>query len=146
MRRPVNLVVIAFASSIFVAAAPNRVATFAVPLTGQAEVNIAHPSGGTGDPDASGLAIISIDAANRQVCYDLKLSGVSEPMMAHIHEGAPLRNGAPVVILFVGTGANLKDCVASTHSQLDEIVANPHGYYVSVDSTRFPDGALRGQL
>lgn len=93
-----------------------------------------------------GGAQISINAAKRQVCYDLKLTGVSDPMMAHIHAGGPLHNGPPVVILFVGTRSKLKDCVASTHSQLSEIVANPQHYYVSVDSIDFPDGALHGQL
>jgi hypothetical protein len=34
----------------------------------------------------------------------------------------------------------------STRSQLSEIVADPSRFYVSVDTTEFPDGALRGQL
>ena len=66
--------------------------------------------------------------------------------MAHVHRGAPLTNGPPVVILFVGTHSVLHSCVASTHSQLADIVAHPADYYVSVDTPEFPDGALRGQL
>ena len=126
--------------------APIRPASFIVPLSGSAEVNVAHPSGGTGDPHASGTIALSIDPAHRQVCYDLKLSSGVRPMMAHIHHGAPLRNGPPVIILFVGTREPLSDCVESTHNQLSEIVADPAAFYVSVDSTEFPDGALRGQL
>ena len=121
-------------------------ATFTVPLSGAQEVNIAHPSGGTGDPRASGSVRLSIDPAKKLVCYDFELSGLSEPMMAHIHEGAPLRNGPPVIILFTGTGMKLADCAPSTRSQLSEILADPAHYYVSVDTTEFPDGALRGQL
>jgi hypothetical protein len=121
-------------------------ATFNVSLSGDAEVNVAHPWGGTGDPGASGYATLSINPATRQVCYDFRLSGVSDPMMAHVHQGLPLQNGPPVVILFVGTRTSLTGCTASTRSQLSQIVANPAGYYVSIDSTDYPDGALRGQL
>jgi hypothetical protein len=124
----------------------SRVTTFTVPLRGVEEVDIAHPGGGTGDPNASGLVTLSIDPLGRQVCFDFRLTGISEPMMAHIHRGPPLRNGPPVIILFTGTGMSLTDCAPSTRSQLSEIVANPAGFYVSVDSTEFPDGALRGQL
>lgn len=122
------------------------VTTFSVPLSGAQEVNIAHPDGGTGDPRASGSVTLSVDPDNRQICYDFRLSGLSEPMMAHVHQGAPLQNGPPVIILFTGTGMKLASCAASTRSQLSEIVANPSHYYVSLDTTEFPDGALRGQL
>lgn len=117
-----------------------------VPLTGQEEVSVAHPTGGTGDLHASGLVSLAVDPANKRVCYDFRLSGTSEPMMAHIHEGAPLTNGPPVIILFTGTGMSLSDCAPSTRGQLIAIAANPSHYYVSVDTTEFPDGALRGQL
>ena len=121
-------------------------ASFTVPLSGQQEVNLAHPEGGMGDPRASGSVRLSIDPAARQVCYRFDLADVGQPMMAHIHYGLPFRNGPPVVILFVGTGASLENCVASTRSQLTEIVTNPPNFYVSIDTTDFPDGALRGQL
>ena len=117
-----------------------------MPLTGQEEVNVAHPAGGTGDPRASGLVTLAVDPANKQVCYRFDVSTDSEPMMAHIHEGAPLQNGPPVIILFTGTRTSLSDCAPSTRSQLSAIVAKPSHYYVSLDTTQFPDGALRGQL
>ena len=66
--------------------------------------------------------------------------------MAHIHQGPPLRNGPPVVTLFTGPGGDLADCVKWTHSQLAQIVADPANFYVSVETTEYPDGALRGQL
>lgn len=128
------------------ATAPARFAAFSVPLSGEQEVNIAHPGGGTGDMKASGLAKLSVEPANRRICYDFRLSIASEPMMAHIHAGLPLRNGPPVIILFTGTGGKLSGCAPSTHGQLAQIVADPSHFYVSVDTTQFPDGALRGQL
>ena len=128
------------------AAAPVRMATFTVPLSGDQEVNRAHPGGRTGDMKASGSVRLSVEPANRRICYDFRLSVASEPMMAHIHAGLPLRNGPPVIILFTGTGEKLSGCAPSTRGQLADIVADPSRFYVSVDTTPFPDGALRGQL
>jgi len=147
MRPFVKAALLAGMSTAFLGAT-NRpdIATFTVPLSGQEEVNVAHPSGGTGDLRASGSVRLAIDPASKQVCYDFMLSGLSEPMMAHIHQGSRLRNGPPVIILFTGTGISLADCAPSTRSQLSEIVTDPSNYYVSLDTTEFPDGALRGQL
>ncbi|MFL6735767.1 MAG: CHRD domain-containing protein [Sphingomonas sp.] len=147
MHRFVKVALLTAISTAVVGAAnrPN-IATFTIPLSGQEEVNVAHPLGGTGDLQASGSVSLSIDTANKQVCYDFRLSSHSEPMMAHIHEGSRLRNGPPVIILFAGTGMSLADCAPSTREQLSEIVANPSRFYVSLDTTAYPDGALRGQL
>jgi len=62
------------------------------------------------------------------------------------HAGPPLSNGPPVVTLFTGPGAALDGCVTWLHGQLAEIVANPSSFYVNIETTEFPDGALRGQL
>jgi hypothetical protein len=120
--------------------------TYTVELTGRAQTNFAHPSGGTGDPDGSGDVWLAIDPAKKQVCFDFRLTGLATPMMAHIHQGAPLKNGPPVVTLFTGLDNDLANCVMWTRGQLAEIVANPSNYYVTVDTTEYPDGALRGQL
>lgn len=147
---PPLITVVAFASVVAIAtseySAAEQPVSFTVPLTGQAEVNVAHPAGGTGDLHASGLVTLAVDPANKRVCYRFRVSTASEPMMAHIHEGGPLQNGPPVIILFTGTGTPLSDCAPSTRSQLSKIVAAPSNYYVSLDTTEFPDGALRGQL
>ena len=117
-----------------------------VPLTGAAETNFAHPSGGTGDLDGSGSVRLMISPAKRQVCYDFQLAGLSTPMMAHIRHAPPLRNGPPIVSLFTGTGSELGGCAPANTRQLADMIDNPSAYYVSVATTEFPDGALRGQL
>ena len=122
------------------------VTTFKVPLTGAAESNFAHRAGGTGDLKGSGSVTLRIDPTNKRVCYDFRLSGVSTPLMAHIHQGMPLQIGPPVVTLFTGPGGQLDDCVVWLHGQLAAIVATPADYYVSIETTEYPDGALRGQL
>jgi hypothetical protein len=136
------------ASAAFIGAVGNAPAmtTYQVPLTSAAELNIAHPSGGVGDPRGSGSVTLRINPAAKQLCYDFTVSGLSTPLMAHIHQGQALQIGPPVVTLFTGPGAQLDDCVMWTHSQLAEIVANPEDFYVSIETTEYPDGALRGQL
>jgi len=144
--RRYQLGLIAFASTALVGAAPTiyPIETYTVPLTSVAVTNIARPA--AGDPSGSGFVTLKVDPNSKLVCYNFNLSVESEPMMAHIHVGAPLHVGAPVVTLFTGTRSRLEDCAPSTDSQLAEINANPSQYYVSVDTTGYPDGAVRGQL
>jgi len=138
---------VACASVLLVgASAPPGARTFIVPLTGEAETNLARPNGGTGDPNGFGIVRLAVNPDNKQVCFEFKLSGLSQPFMAHIHQGGPLANGPPIIALFTGIGTPLRDCAPSTRSQLTEIVGNPSGFYVSVDTLEFPDGAVRGQL
>jgi hypothetical protein len=137
---------LAIASIALLGASSPQTTTFAVPLTGTAESNVAHPNGGTGDPDGGGSVKLTLNPATKQVCYDFEISGVSTPLMAHIHQGPALKNGPPVVTLFTGPGGELDGCVTWLRGQLSEIVAHPTDFYVSVETTEFPDGALRGQL
>src|SRR5688500_1142478 len=66
----IKLVCIAFASTVLAAATGPIPAgeIYKVPLSGQAETNFAHPSGGTGDPDGLGAVTIAIYPTKRQVC------------------------------------------------------------------------------
>ena len=106
------------------ASSPNLsdVATFAVPLTGSAQSNFANPTGGTGDPNGFGLVRLTFDPSGKKICYDFQLSGVSTPLMSHIHRGEPLQNGPPIVTLFTGPGGNLHDCVVWLRGPLSEMV------------------------
>jgi hypothetical protein len=117
-----------------------------VPLSGHAETNFAHPAGGTGDLDGSGEVTIGIYPIKRQVCFDFSLSRVGTPMMAHIRQAPELRNGPPIVSLFTGPGSDLDGCAAANTRQLAHMISNPSAYYVSIATTEYPDGALRGQL
>jgi hypothetical protein len=72
---------------------------------------------------------------------------------AHIYRNG--RNGPPVFTLF--TGATLRDKYIQVRGTgvlidpigrplLDELRANPAGFYVSLRTTREPQGALRGTI
>ena len=81
MHPDIRFVCIAFASSVLAAATgPVPAGEFyKVPLSGQAETNFAHPSGGTGDLDGSGAVTLVIHPVERRVCFDFRLSHVATP-------------------------------------------------------------------
>ena len=120
--------------------------TYRIPLTGQAEANVIHPAGGTGDMDGSGSVTLTIDPDRQQVCYDFTLARLSTPLMAHIHRGRALSNGPTVVTLFTGPADDLESCVPWAEHRLAEIVSDAPNFYVNLSTTEYPDGALRGQL
>ena len=112
------------------------------PLTGAAE-------GANGDTDGTGTAVVRILRAEGKVCFKLTVQNIALPAVgAHIHRGAAGANG-PIVIQFVAPGANGTSSGCTTGvatALLDEIIANPAGFYVNVHTTEKPGGAVRAQL
>ena len=104
-------------------------------LTGKAETP-------KGDPDGSGTAEVKIDGTS--VCWELKTADVGTPMAAHIHKGKPGVAG-PVVVPF-GKTYKAKGCATASMAVAGAIKKNPAAYYVNVHNTKYPAGALRGQL
>ena len=102
-----------------------------------------------GDPDGAGVALITVNLGQREVCWDLSASDILLPATAaHIHRAAPGVRGGIVVGLSApdGTGA-ARGCVADRdEALLREILTSPESFYVNVHTTDFPAGAIRGQL
>ena len=98
-----------------------------------------------GDEEGSGNADLVF--AEGEVCVEATVVLDQEPMAMHIHEGERGEAG-PVVVDF---GEKTRDdgwstCVDADQALLDEIAAEPTGYYLNVHNEPFPDGAVRGQL
>lgn len=115
---------------------------FHVLLSGPQEVP------GPGDDDAIGEAWLSVNGETNQVCWSINVAGMNLPAAAaHIHVGAEGESGSPVVTLSApsleGSSAG---CAEADATVVQEILANPTGYYVNVHNADFPDGATRGQL
>ncbi|HET6569409.1 MAG TPA: CHRD domain-containing protein [Rhodothermales bacterium] len=109
-------------------------------LTGAAEVP------GPADPDGSGSATVSLDEEDGEVCYDIDVENIGDPVAAHIHTGAAGVSGPPVVT-FPVADEGLDSCVSGVdQSVVQDIANNPANYYVNVHTAEFPSGAIRGQL
>jgi hypothetical protein len=101
---------------------------------------------GPGDSDGTGLAVVTINGTT--VRYTIFAQGIGPVTAAHIHRGAAGIDGPPIVNFdptFSGGGAT-GSVPGITQSVINEIIANPAGYYVNVHTTEFPNGAIRGQL
>ena len=133
--------------------------TYEVELSGEAEVDDSGPAPvfGVGEPGATGLATITIDAFAGELTVDLDYEDVTGPFDgapgAHIHEGAIDENG-PIVVGFAtgdeleaGDGSLTTTVVEDvTEFRFAELIEDPDSFYVNVHSDDYPAGAVRGQL
>jgi hypothetical protein len=132
-------IALALAAAGLAGVATAQETTLKAKLTGPAE----KPPG---DPKGSGAATVKVDTAKNQVCYELKVEGVTSTM-AHIHKGGAEVSG-PVAVPLTAPDASGKSqgCASADAAVVKDIAANPGGYYVNVHSAAFPGGAVRGQL
>jgi hypothetical protein len=129
------------AASPAAAAGPGNSASLWARLSGANEV-----PAGTGDPDASGLALLSLKR-NGQLCYVLHVTKVDGMVnAAHIHTGRAGKEGPVAVTLTAPRRGNVATCTWVGRRLAWAIWAHPSWFYVNVHSTTYPDGAARGQL
>ena len=115
-------------------------------LTGAAEVS-------PGDPDGSGLADLTLNSGQEQICFEFKVENIAAPTRAHIH-AAPAGMNGPIVVTFfdlnvsppVPVPPDLEGCVDVDRDLVKAIRKNPGNYYVNIHNAEFPPGAIRGQL
>jgi CHRD domain len=101
------------------------------------------------DPDGSGAAAVTIDAATGEICFDATVADIATVAMGHIHRGVSGTNGPVVVPFPTGlpqSGTPGAGCVTADPALAAEILANPAGFYVNFHTGDFPAGAIRGQL
>jgi hypothetical protein len=129
-----------------------------------------------GEPGATGVFDLRLDAVNDLVCYEITLTGVSggyaSPALTatHIHEGAFGTTGPPRVVFDDPQPVDADDpdgtrrssgCVdagapAFPDGAMDpdpgagftvaQLEASPDGFYLDSHTEAFPGGAVRGQL
>lgn len=99
-----------------------------------------------GAPNGTGVAVIAFHGTSI-VCWRFAhLHGFINATVAHIHIGAKGKSGNIVVPLSTGPGLHHQGCVPVSGALVKAIEHNPRGYYVNVHSTKYPGGAVRGQL
>ena len=90
-----------------------------------------------------GSAAVAI--AGRRVCWSFRrLRGIDRPRAAFIKKGIPGEFGPVMVRL--GKRYRATGCATASAGTARAIALSPRGFYVSVNTRRFPLGALRGQL
>jgi len=121
---------------------------FTTPLSGAEEVDPITGALGAGDPDGSGLATLTINPGQEEVCYELSVEDIVLPAVgAHIHVGDAGENGPIVVELIPPDASGVSSGCAEVSRELAlAILQSPEGYYVNVHTSDFPNGAVRGQL
>jgi CHRD domain-containing protein len=92
---------------------------------------------------ARGEAYVQITGT--KVCWQFQdLHGFTGATASHIHK-APVGTAGPIVVPF-GGAFKKTGCTTAPAGVTRGIVANPRAYYVNIHTTKFPGGALRGQL
>ncbi len=93
-----------------------------------------------------GTATVRVNPGQKEICFELRVSGIAPATAAHIHEAPPGMAGPVVVGLTPLTGGMSSGCVPVKRELAKEILKDPADYYVNVHNAEFPGGALRGQL
>ncbi len=110
---------------------------------------------------ATGQATFTVSPDARSIRYTVTVIGIMNPTLAHIHAGAPGKNGPVVVVLYPVSGFTPKGNVLAsgviTSSSLvgplkgktiaDLLKAVKSGNtYVNVHTKAHPDGEIRGWI
>lgn len=136
-------------------------------LNGRNQVATDGSGSFVGDENGRGEAyVFGIDGDTTTLCYILTASKIDltfvagKTGMAHIHRGVEGVNGPIVANLAFPVGGDAADCLTEGEagkfpllgaagepaSIVQDILANPAGYYVNVHTGEYPAGAIRGQL
>jgi len=84
--------------------------------------------------------------------WDIDGGLTDAPTAAHVHKAAaggaaPVHFALPVPQIAAGERTFETLCIPDLDQALiDEVFANPAGFYVNIHTAAFPDGAIRGQL
>lgn len=123
-------------------------AVFAAETTLTADLHGVAEGDNPGDLDGNGTATITVDPETGQVCWDMTAQATMPITQSHIHTGAAGASGGVLVPLDVdGFEGSTEGCAEDQDpAALEDIVANPAGFYVNLHTEDFPAGAIRGQL
>jgi hypothetical protein len=102
---------------------------------------------GTGDPDGSGVALFDIKPQQGKICYVIWVKNVDGDITgAHIHLGRPGHEGPHVVDLAPPIHGASVGCNWIGRRLAYQLWFRSTRFYVNVHSTKYTDGAVRGQL
>jgi hypothetical protein len=112
-------------------------------LSGAAEIP------GPGDPDGTGVALVTLNQGQGEVCFQITVIDITLPATAaHIHRGT-IDVAGPVVVGLAppdASGVSIGCIFGVDAALIKEIRQHPDDFYVNVHTSDFPAGAVRGQL
>ncbi len=96
---------------------------------------------------ATGTAKITVDALHDNVCWTLSVQKLQGTVTrAHIQRAPAGQAGPTVLILSQPANGSSQGCKRVGPPLARGIVKHPDAYYVNLDTSKFPDGEIRGQL
>jgi hypothetical protein len=101
---------------------------------------------GGGDRDGWGRLRFEINQSTHRLCADLEVRSIAEVTSAQIYRGREGQVGDPVARLERPRDDDSYDCKQIGVELAQEIMANPASFYVAVNTTEYPNGAIRGQI
>jgi hypothetical protein len=146
MRTKIRLAVLAAVGAVCLAVP--IVATGATGISGHLTGSqVVNPNGG--DPNGTANLNLRVNRQKARVCFVLtykKLSG--HVTGAFIHKGDEGAIARPIITLFEGDHASpVQACVHDLKKRLvKRLKRKPAQHYVDVTTSKYPDGAIRGQL
>ena len=99
-----------------------------------------------GDPDGTGLFKFTVNSTQNQICYELTTAYLATITGMQINTGDRGVAGPTFIALQVPTNSSAKECLSVEADKLSELAKDPTRYYITVQSSEFPNGAIRGQL
>lgn len=103
------------------------------------------PAGG--DPDGYAKAEVSVGDEVNQVCYDINdISNLAPITSITVNRGLRGSVGPVVLNLKKANEGGWKNCTARSEWLEDNLEWSPGNYYVQINTTEYPSGAIRGQL
>lgn len=102
----------------------------------------------SGDPDGHGVANLTVNVGQGEVCWELSVGNITLPATAsHIHRAPTgVRGGIVVALSAPGADGTSSGCTTVARELALEILQTPADFYVNVHTTDYPPGAIRGQL
>jgi len=102
---------------------------------------------GGGDTDGWGRVRVEVsDHLSNRLCADLEVRSIGEVTVAQVYRGRAGEAGERVSRLERPDDDDSYDCKEIGAALAQEIQSNPSAFYVSVATTDYPNGAIRGQL
>ena len=107
--------------------------------------SLALASGGAASLRTTMTGTMTVRISGARVCWTFgRLHGIDKPRAAVIKKGIPGEFGP--VIVQLGKRYRASGCATTTTGTAQQLALSPRAFYVTVNTRRFPLGAVRGQL